>query len=168
VIGLGDRSEVCDNDPFIDQTYPAKTLAEIRASSCGAVPANAAAREAILANNLPQYVAAGARLVLGTDAGITARHAFGWADHHELSRWVKSGITPAEAIVAATSRPAELLGLKDTGTLATGKRADFIVLNANPLENIRNTREISAVYLGGAKLDRDALLARWKRSNSTQ
>jgi imidazolonepropionase-like amidohydrolase len=169
VIGLGDRSEVCDNDPFVDQTYPAKTLAEIRASTaCGPVSPNAANREAILAANLPQYVAAGARLVLGTDAGITSRHAFGWADHHELSRWVKSGITPAEAIVAATSQPAALLGLKDTGTLATGKRADFVVLTANPLENIRNTREISAIYLAGAKLDRDALLARWKRSNSTQ
>jgi imidazolonepropionase-like amidohydrolase len=169
VIGLGDRSEVCDNDPFVDQTYPAKTLAEIRASTgCGPVSPNAANREAILAANLPQYVAAGARLVLGTDAGITARHAFGWADHHELSRWVKSGITPAEAIVAATSRPAALLGLNDTGTLATGRRADFIVLSANPLENIRNTREIAAVYLAGAKLDRDALLARWKRSKSTQ
>jgi imidazolonepropionase-like amidohydrolase len=169
VIGLGDRSEICDNDPFVDQTYPAKTLAEIRASAgCGPVSPNAATREATLASNLPAYVAAGARLVLGTDAGITPRHAFGWADHHELARWVKSGITPAQAIVAATSRPAELLGLKDAGTLAVGMRADFLVLNANPLENIQNTRAISAVYLGGAKLDREALLAQWKRSSSTQ
>ena len=97
----------------------------------------------MLANNVPKMVAAGARLVLGTDAGITARHAFGWADHHEIARWVELGLTPAQAIAAATARPAELLGIKDLGTLATGKSADFIVLDANPLENIRNTRKIA-------------------------
>lgn len=129
---------------------------------------NAANREATVASNLPQHVVAGARLVLGTDAGITPRQAFGWADHDELSRWVKSGLSPAEAIVAATSRPAELLGLQDSGSLAAGQRADFIVLNANPLENIRNTREISAVFLEGVQLDREALVARWKRSNAGQ
>jgi len=73
-------------------------------------------------------------------AGITARHAFGWADHHEIARWVELGVTPREAIIVSTSRPAELLGLKDLGTLATGKSASFIVLNSNPLDNIRNMR----------------------------
>jgi imidazolonepropionase-like amidohydrolase len=56
-----------------------------------------------------------------------------------------------------------VLGLKDTGTLEGGKRADFIVLDANPLDNIRNTRQISAVYLAGSKLDRDGLRARWSK-----
>jgi imidazolonepropionase-like amidohydrolase len=67
-----------------------------------------------------------------------------------------------QAITAATQRPAKLLGLKDMGTLAVGKRASFIILDANPLENILNTRKISSVYLDGAKFDREAQLARWK------
>jgi imidazolonepropionase-like amidohydrolase len=55
------------------------------------------------------------------------------------------------------------MGLKNTGTIAVGKRADSVVLDANLLENIRNTRRISSVYLDGAKFDRDALLVRWKK-----
>src|SRR5262249_14379411 len=112
VIGLGDRSEVCNRDPFVDQTYPAKALESIRTESCAPLPENTA-REEILSNNVKQMVASGARLVLGTDAGIAARHAFGWADHHEIARWVELGVTPTEAMIASTSRPAELLGLKD-------------------------------------------------------
>ena len=158
VIGLGDRSEACDGDPFVDATYPQETLHEIRAKDCAPRPADATAtRERNLANNLPKYIANGARLVLGTDAGIDARHAFGWADHHELSRWVQSGISPAEAIVAATSRPAALIGAQDLGTIAAGKSADFLVLLANPLEDIRNTRRIDKVYLRGVALDRAAM-----------
>ena len=103
--------------------------------------------------------------MLGTDAGIDARHTFGWADHHEIARWVQLGLPPSQAIVAATETPAELLGLKDMGTLAVGKSADFVVLNANPLDNIRDTRRIADVYLRGVKLDREALLAAWKARN---
>ena len=57
-----------------------------------------------------------------------------------------------------------MLRSKDTGTLAKGKRADFIVLNANPLENIRNTRKIDSVYLNGVKLDREALQVKFKKA----
>jgi len=165
VMGFGDRSEVCDNDPFVDQTYPARTLAKIRQESCGPRPA-AAAREEVLANNFPKMIAAGARLVLGTDAGIDARHTFGWADHHELAHWVQLGLTPSDALVAATERSAEVLGIKDMGTLRVGKSADFVVLDANPLDDIRNTRRIASVFMRGVKLDRDALLARWKRQRA--
>ena len=83
-----------------------------------------------------------------------------------MARWVQLGLTPSQAIVAATERPAELMGLKDSGTLAVGKRADFLVLDANPLEDIRNTRRIASVYLNGVKFDRDALLARWKKADA--
>jgi imidazolonepropionase-like amidohydrolase len=176
VIGLGDRTEVCDNDPFVDQTLPSKVVAAIRATtearpltpSCGPRSPNAATREETLAYNFAKMIASGARLVLGTDAGIHAGYTFGSADHHEIARWVQFGLPPSDAIVAATQRPAELLGIADLGTLAVGKSADFVVLNANPLENIRNTRQIANVYLRGARLDRDALLARWKRTDTSQ
>ena len=162
VIGLGDRSEACNNDPFVDATYSETALEDIRAKDCAPPPATAATREQNLRNNLPKYIANGARLVLGTDAGIDARHAFGWADHHELTRWVTSGISPADAIVAATSRPAALLGIQDLGSLAPGKSADFIVLTANPLENILNTRRIDKVYMRGVALDRGAMAKEFK------
>ena len=113
-------------------------------------------------------IASGARIVLGTDTGIEPGHTFGSGEHLELARWVQLGLTPQQAIMGATQRPAELLGLKDTGTLAVGKRADFLVLDANPLENIRNTRQISSVYLDGAKFDREAMLDRWKKADASQ
>jgi imidazolonepropionase-like amidohydrolase len=170
VIGLGDRTEVCDDD-FAADTLPPALVATIRATkearplapSCGPRSPNAATRETMLANNFKKMIAAGARLVLGTDAGISAGYTFGSADHHEIARWVEFGLSPSDAIVAATSRPAQLLGLDDMGTLAAGTRADFVVLDANPLENIRNTRRIADVYLDGAKLDRASWLAGWKR-----
>ena len=164
VIGLGDRSEACNADPFVDQSYPDRVLASIRAESCNPPTSGQSARDETLGDNVRAMVAAGARLVLGTDAGIAARHSFGWSDHHEVARWVQFGLTPSQAIVAATSRPAEMMGIRDLGTMAEGKSADFIVLDANPLDDIRNTRRISRVYLRGAMLDRTVLADRWKRN----
>src|SRR5260370_38002660 len=121
----------------------------------------------MLLNNFPKMIAAGARLVLGTDAGISSGHTFGSSEYHEIGRWVQFGLSPSLAIVAATSRSAEVMRLSDTGTLAAGKRADFIVLDANPLDDIRNARRIDSVYLHVAKLDRKALLDKWKKLGSS-
>ena len=176
VIGLGDPTGVCQPDPFFEVALPAKVIAEIRATterrplapSCGPPSPNAPRREEIMAYNFPRMIASGARIVLGTDTGIQPGHTFGSGEHVELARWVQLGLSPSDAIVAATKRPAELLGLKDMGTLAAGKRADFIVLDANPLDDILNTRKIAGVYLDGAKFDREGMIARWKRAESSQ
>jgi imidazolonepropionase-like amidohydrolase len=69
----------------------------------------------------------------------------------------KAGMTPMQVIVAATSRPAEYMKLDRMGVLASGKEADFLVLDANPLDDITNTQRISRVYVKGAEVDRAAL-----------
>jgi imidazolonepropionase-like amidohydrolase len=170
VISLGDPVEVCNADPFFEEAIPAAVVAKIRANQqragltahCAPPSPNAANRERILAQNFPMYIGNGVKLVLATDTGIHPGHTFGTGEHVELARWVQLGLSPSQAIVAATKTPAELMGLTDLGTLAAGKRASFIVLNANPLVNIRNTRQLAEVYLDGVKFDRDAMRKKWR------
>jgi imidazolonepropionase-like amidohydrolase len=171
VISLGDPVEVCNKDPFFEEAMPPSVVAKIRATmdraslvpSCGPLPSTASERERQMAINFPKMIEAGVKLVLATDTGIHPGHTFGSGEHVELARWVQLGLPTSEAIVAATKTPAELMGLTDLGTLAPGKRASFIVLDGNPLENIRSTRKISDVYLDGVKFDREAVRAKWKQ-----
>jgi imidazolonepropionase-like amidohydrolase len=102
----------------------------------------------IQARNLAKLNAAGARIVMGTDGNRP------WGPHEEMQDMVAAGMTPAQVIVAATRNGAEFLHMKDAGTLVAGKSADFIVLDANPLDDITNTRRISQVVLRGAAVDR--------------
>ena len=104
----------------------------------------------IQARNLKKLSDQGARIVLGTDGNIP------WAPHQEMEAMAMSGMTPMQVIVASTSRAAEFLRITDTGTLQAGKSADLIVLDANPLENITNTRRINAVYQRGQMVNRSA------------
>jgi imidazolonepropionase-like amidohydrolase len=102
----------------------------------------------IQARNLARLNAAGVKIALATDGNRP------WGPHEEMADMVTAGMTPMQVIVAATRNGAEFLQLADQGTLQAGKSADFIVLDANPLEDIANTRRISAVYLRGAAIDR--------------
>ena len=112
--------------------------------------------------NVARLRKAGVRLVLGShDAGGT--RPLGWGTHMELEAFVNwVGMTTSEAIASATGEAAKFIGVDDRlGTMAVGKGADFIVLEANPIDDIRNTRKISEVYLRGKRVDRTGMKNKW-------
>ena len=107
-----------------------------------------AATWAIQGRNLKKLSEAGVTIALGTDGNTP------WAPHVEIQDMVAAGMTPAQVIVAATKNGAEFLRMARTGTIANGSIADFLILDANPLDDITNTRKISGVYLHGALVPR--------------
>jgi imidazolonepropionase-like amidohydrolase len=144
---------------MLRDTVPADAIERVRNSFSGRDAATVERNRrtyAILQRSLAKLHAAGVRIILGPDTGLED-HFFGYAEQKELELMADAGMTPSAVIVAATSRPAEFLGLADAGSLAPGKRADFLVLEANPLDDIRNTRRIARMYLAGAEVDRLAL-----------
>ena len=105
--------------------------------------------------NLRKIHDAGMMIGLGTDGTGN-----GFGAHEQLAFYTQCGMTPHEAIVAATATNARLLHLDRLGTISAGKEASLIALDANPLDDILNTRRISTVYLRGKEVDRKALSAR--------
>lgn len=149
-------------DEFFEGQVSASVLARMNAEydpPPATQSAEAREQSVMLSNNLLKLKD---HIILGTDAGAVGDF-FGYADHVELELFVRMGMSPAEAIVAATSRSAEAFGLDNVGSLQAGKAADFVILNANPLDNIRNTRQIDEVYMRGTKIDREALKQQWSQ-----
>jgi imidazolonepropionase-like amidohydrolase len=103
--------------------------------------------------NLKTLSDAGVTIALGTDTGTNEGQWQGYFEHIELEEMVKSGLTPMQALVAATSGAAKAANIQQQfGTIAAGKQADLLVLNANPLTDIKNTRQIHSVWLAGRRL----------------
>lgn len=134
---------------WLGGTVPATEMEALR--NRPAPSEEAAESYRIQASNLARVHEAGITVGFGTDGNSP------WAAHLELEDMVASGMSPADVLVAATRNSARLLGLEDRGTVEAGKRADFLVLEADPLVDITHTRRIRDVYLAGEAMDREAL-----------
>ncbi len=147
VPNLPDRG-VAQDLSWLAASLPADQVAQLQNAATDRPEAQAFF--AIQARNLERLSREGVKIALGTDGNVP------WGPHLEMADMVAAGMTPAQVIVAATQNGAELLGLYDAGTVTSGKSADFIVLEANPLDDIANTRRIRDVYLRGHRVDRSS------------
>lgn len=138
------REVVLEHNPYVAQASPERIAALQKL-----VEFNRALVRASLAAGVP--------IVAGTDAPVPGIVP-GFALHDELEALVRAGMTPQQALEAATRLPSEWLGvLSDRGTVEPGKRADLLLLDADPLQAVGNTRRIAAVILGGRYLQRERL-----------
>jgi len=144
---MPDRGVVADIE-WLRPVLPAEAFAALQKGNTNRADANAFWQ--IQARNLAKMNSLNAHIVVGTDGNTP------YAPHFEMEDMVAAGMTPAQVIRAATSNGAQFLRMTDTGTIEANKSADFIVLDANPLDNITNTRKISSVYLRGASVDRSS------------
>jgi imidazolonepropionase-like amidohydrolase len=173
--GLGLRGNIPGltpwfEDPFFQEATPVATLERYRQQAAKAQPAAPNAltleqRYARVGRMLKVLADGGVRIAIGTDAGATPDYPPGYPTHREMEIYAKSGMTPQQVIVASTNSGAEALRLdKDLGTLEVGKLANLLVLDANPLADITNTRKVASVYFQGKAVDREALRRRWSQA----
>jgi imidazolonepropionase-like amidohydrolase len=102
--------------------------------------------------NMKTLSDAGIVIAMGTDSGANLGQWQGYFEHVELEYMIKAGLTPMQTLVAATGGAAKVMKLDQLGTVQKGNWADLLVLNANPLTDIRNTRQIHSIWIGGRQL----------------
>lgn len=154
---LAEQPEVMGDDffthavsPELLQMFQSKAFRDKVAANPNVPKAKAAF--AVALRNLKTLHDAGVHVAFGTDSGALPERIPGWAEHHELELMVRAGLSPMDAIVAATQSSAALIKATDRGTLEAGKRADFLVLAADPTVDIRNTRQLVSVWHGGREI----------------
>ena len=145
------------DDPFFFRGMAPQALARLKSEEfqrAAAADPHFSAYPGVLQTameNFAKEAKAGVRYGMGTDSGLGKRFP-GYFAHWELELMVQAGLTPLQALTAATGSNAEFLGADGIGVIATGKKADLLVLARSPLENIRNTRMISEVFVNGQRV----------------
>ena len=145
------------NDPFFTREYNATLVEPLKdPTKQSQVRSNRNAQIyrqqlPLAMTNLKTLSDAGVPIVFGTDSGVPTRF-MGYFEHMEMQMMAEAGLSPMQIIVSATGDAAKYLGLHGLGTLSEGHWADFLVLNADPLQDIHNVRKIAAVYIGGVAL----------------
>jgi imidazolonepropionase-like amidohydrolase len=159
-LGLGElRREAIGDDEFLSAILLPEIVAGLTASGSQREvnPARNEIAELELREGFARLLAAEVDIVLGTDAGAVPEHPFGYTGHRELEIFVRLGMTPMQAIISGTSAAAQILGLADLGLIKAGYSADLLILDNNPLSDIRNTRSINRVLLKGREINRNQL-----------
>ena len=146
-----------DDLPWLSETLPPFEIENLRAQAEQLAAEGPSESFELQCRNLARNREAGMIIGMGTDSGVSVA----WTTHTEMRDMAGCGLTPMEAIESATRNNAEILGLADLSTVTEGKSASFVVLDADPLDDIENTRRIDSVYLRGEPVDREALRAKF-------
>ena len=150
------------NDPFFLRGMPlyAPQIARVKDPALHekikANPGTAESKQQLAQalRNLKLLSDAGVMIAMGTDSGTGTGRWQGYFEHVEMELMVKAGMTPMQTLIASTSDAARVMGIeKELGTLQPGKRADFVVLTADPLADIKNTRTIESVWIDGRRVN---------------
>ena len=160
-LAIGGRDAASQNPPYYDDPLLAEVFSPAAIAPVRRNTAGGAASYDFQCRSLAKLNKAGVTIALGDDTGI--QNSFpGYAELKQMERMHECGMTPQQVLVAATRTAAQILRIIDLGSIAPGKQASFIVLDANPLDNLANARKISRVYLRGQEIDRAALRAEFR------
>jgi imidazolonepropionase-like amidohydrolase len=146
------------NDPFLLKNVDQAELAKVHDKAFQDKMRNDAGGQwykehlPVAMRNMKKVFDAGVPVVMGTDTGAPTGRFQGYFEHLELEYMVQAGLTPMQTLVASTSNVAKFLRQSDLGTIEPGKSADLLVLDANPLDDIKNTRKIDSVYIAGNRV----------------
>lgn len=147
------------SDPFFTKEYPDSVTAPLKDPANQEKVRNSRSAQTyqqqlpVAMANLKTLSDAGVPIAMGTDSGIPTRF-IGYFEHIEMAMMAEAGLSPMKIIVSATKDAASCMGLKEIGSIKKGYKADFVVLEADPLVDIKNTRKIESVWIGGNEIKR--------------